>query len=179
MVPDRATAGLLMAGIISDTLNGTSPTATETDRKFLGELDQLAGVSADELALEIFAVGSPLSTLSAAQIVGADSKQYEERGVKFSVSQIEEVTFAGFDRQQAKLRQALGQQVTDFGLLFAALLVTDIKTQNSYLLVEGSPDFLRSITYPEVSENVWRLESVVSRKKQLLPYLTECLSATR
>ena len=89
------------------------------------------------------------------------------------------MTFAGFDRQQAKLRQALGQQVTDFGLLFAALLVTDIKTQNSYLLVEGSPDFLRSITYPEVSENVWRLESVVSRKKQLLPYLTECLSATR
>ena len=57
--------------------------------------------------------------------------------------------------------------------------MTDINEQNSYLLVEGNEDFLRSITYPEQSDRVWFLEGVVSRKKQLLPYLTECLARVR
>ena len=177
--PSREVAGLLLAGIISDTLNGTSPTATDTDRRFLGELGSLAGISADDLAAEIFAVGSPLRSLSPREVIAADAKVYEERGLKFSVAQIEEVTFSGFDEHQANLRIALRERVEREGLFFAALLLTDIKTQNSYLLAEGNTEFLRAINYPEQAENVWLLEGVVSRKKQLLPYLTECLAAVR
>ena len=177
--PSRQIAGLLLAGIISDTLNGTSPTATATDRAFLEELSAAAGISADDLAAEIFAVGSPLRSLSPGEVIMADAKVYEERGLKFSVSQIEEVTFSGFDAHQENLRAALRERVRREGLFFAALLLTDIKTQDSYLLAEGNAEFLRAINYPEQSEHVWLLEGVVSRKKQLLPYLTECLAAVR
>lgn len=173
--PSAAVAGLLMAGIISDTLNGQSPTATDLDRRFLAELAERAGVSADELAAGIFSVGSPLHSLPPDEIISADAKLYEEDGRRFSVAQIEEVTFAGFDERQRQLREALAKRVTAEGLLFAALLVTDIKTQNSYLLAEGDDDFLSRIHYPEQFPKVWFLHGVVSRKKQLLPYLTECL----
>jgi manganese-dependent inorganic pyrophosphatase len=179
IAPDRATAGLLMAGIIADTLNGTSPTTTAIDKKFLGELAGAAGIGATELAKEIFAVGSPLLTLTPDQAVRADCKEYEEKGTRFSVSQIEEVTFGSFDDRREALLTALRERTAAGNLLFAALLVTDINTQNSYLLAEGHPDFLRTINYPEQSDRVWFLEGVVSRKKQLLPYLTECLAAMR
>ena len=177
--PDRATAGVLMAGIIADTLNGTSPTTTEIDRKFLAALAGPAGIGAKELAKEIFAVGSPLLTLTPDQAVRADCKEYEENGTRFSVSQIEEVTFGSFDERREALLAALRERANAGKLLFAALLVTDINTQNSYLLAEGDADFLRTINYPEQSDRVWFLEGVVSRKKQLLPYLTECLAAMR
>ena len=177
--PDRATAGLLMAGIISDTLNGTSPTTTDTDRKYLKALAVPAGIGAAEFAAEIFAVGSPLATMTPQQAVLADCKEYEEHGVKFSVAQIEEVTFASFDERRDLLLAALRERTMVAGLFFAALLVTDINLQNSYLLAEGDPDFLRTINYPQESDRVWFLEGVVSRKKQLLPYLTECLAAMR
>lgn len=177
--PDLSTAGLLMAGIISDTLNGTSPTTTDLDRRYLEELAVPAGISAPDLAAEIFSVGSPLLTLTPDQAVRADSKDYEERGLKFSVAQIEEVTFGSFEEKREALLSALRKRTAAGDLLFAALLVTDINKQNSYLLAEGDPDFLRTINYPEKSERVWFLEGVVSRKKQLLPYLTECLAAMR
>ena len=179
IAPARPVAGLLLAGIIADTLNGTSPTATETDRRFLAELGEIAGIKAGDLAAEIFAVGSPLQTMSPDKVVEADAKHYEEKGLRFSVAQIEEVTFANFDAQREHLLAALRERVGSEGLFFAALLVTDINEQNSYLLVEGNSDFLRSITYPEQSDRVWFLEGVVSRKKQLLPYMTECLARVR
>lgn len=177
--PGRAMAGLLMAGIISDTLNGTSPTTTDVDRRFLKELAGPAGIGASELAAEIFAVGSPLATMTPQQAVLADCKEYEEHGVKFSVAQIEEVTFASFDERRDLLLAALRERISAAGLFFAALLVTDINLQNSYLLAEGDADFLRTINYPQESDHVWFLEGVVSRKKQLLPYLTECLATMR
>ena len=177
--PEPAMAGVLMAGIIADTLNGTSPTATELDRRLLRELSDLAGVPAAELATAIFSVGSPLQTLSPQQVITADAKDYEESGIRFSVAQIEEVTFAHFDQRRESLLSALRQRAAGNAIFFAALLVTDINKQNSYLLVEGNPDFLRTITYPQHSDHVWFLEGVVSRKKQLLPYLSECLAAVR
>jgi len=179
LAPARPVAGLLLAGIIADTLNGTSPTATDTDRRFLEELGETAGIRAADLAAEIFAVGSPLQTMSPAKVIEADAKRYEEQGVAFSVAQIEEVTFANFDAQRDHLLGALQHRVQSEGLFFAALLVTDINAQNSYLLVEGNADFRKTISYPEHSDRVWFLEGVVSRKKQLLPYLTECLARVR
>lgn len=179
LAPERPVAGLMLAGIIADTLNGTSPTATETDRRFLSELGEAAGIRAADLASEIFAVGSPLQTMSPARVIEADAKRYEEHGVSFSVAQIEEVTFANFGQRREQLLTALRERAKAEGLFFAALLVTDINAQDSYLLVEGDADFRKTIRYPEHADGVWFLEGVVSRKKQLLPYLTECLARVR
>jgi manganese-dependent inorganic pyrophosphatase len=172
-------AGLLMAGLISDTLNLTSPTATPVDAEVLGHLAARAGVEPAMLAEEIFSVGSPLMTMEPHQLVTADCKEYDERGVRFSVSQIEELSFARFPVREESIREALEEHRRSRGLAFAALLVTDVNTQNSLLLVSGDVAFLRRIDYPLRSAGVWDLPGVVSRKKQLVPHLLGCIEAMR
>jgi manganese-dependent inorganic pyrophosphatase len=171
----KAMAGLLMAGLISDTLNLTSPTATAIDRQILDHLSGIAETDAAVLAEEIFSQGSPLLTMSADQAITADCKSYDEDGQRFSVAQIEELTFAHFHEKRDALLEALEHWQKREQLLFAALLVTDITDQSSLLLVRGEDRFLSSIDYPIVAPFVWKLAGVVSRKKQLLPYLLRCL----
>ena len=174
-VPE-AIAGLLMAGIVADTLNLTSPTTTPVDCSALDRLSKIAGVNPDELAAEIFSVGSPLLTMTPEQAITADAKPYTENGHRFSVAQIEELTFAHFDEKRDALLAALAAARARDGLLFACLLVTDINDQASLLLVQGADTFLRVIDYPPHSAHIWKLAGVVSRKKQLLPYLLHCLA---
>jgi manganese-dependent inorganic pyrophosphatase len=169
-------AGLLMCGMISDTLNLTSPTTTDVDRALMGELSALSGIDPATLASEIFSVGSPLQTMTPDEAVTADSKEYEHGSEKYTVAQIEELSFAPFNAKREALLQALEAVRAAKGYLFAALLITDINTQNSILLVRGDPSFTRLIDYPEAGEYGWRLDGVVSRKKQLLPYLTGLLA---
>ncbi|NBV84965.1 MAG: putative manganese-dependent inorganic diphosphatase [Verrucomicrobia bacterium] len=175
----KAIAGLLMAGLIADTLNLTSPTTTATDRRLLEHLSHIAEVVPSVLAAEIFAVGSPLLTMSPAQAIGADSKVYSENGHSFSVAQIEELSFAHFPEKRDALLEELERQRTKANLLFSSLLVTDINEQTSLLLVRGTPAFLQTIDYPEKSHFIWELSGVVSRKKQLLPYLLQCVIKMR
>lgn len=168
-------AGLLMAGLISDTLNLTSPTTTPIDCDILHRLSKIAGVDPGKLAEQIFSVGSPLRTLTPEQAINADCKPYSEAGHRFTVAQIEELTFAHFAEKQDALLAALEVTRLRADLLFAALLVTDINDQTSLLLVQGAPEFLATIDYPQKQPHIWELAGVVSRKKQLLPYLLGCL----
>jgi manganese-dependent inorganic pyrophosphatase len=168
-------AGLLMAGLISDTLNLTSPTATPADRQILAHLAATAECDPTELAEKIFSVGSPLLTMTPEQAVNADSKVYEEAGHQFAVAQIEELNFAHFPEKREALLSALETQRQKKGLLFCALLVTDITEQTSLLLVRGAETFLHTIDYPVHGQFIWTLAGVVSRKKQLLPYLLHCV----
>ena len=169
-------AGLLMCGMISDTLNLTSPTTTDVDREIMQELSKICGVKPTDLASEIFSVGSPLLTLSTKEVVTADCKEYDERGILFSVSQIEEISFAQVERQRAALLEEMEKYRVSHNYFFSALLITDVNTQNSILLVRGSESFTRLIDFPEDGLHAWRLDGIVSRKKQLLPYLTETLA---
>ena len=171
-------AGLLMAGLISDTLNLNSPTTSPADRRVLEQLSKITGVEPAQLAEEIFSVGSPLLTLSPDQVITTDCKEYDEDGVHFTVSQIEELSFSHFAEKQDALLAALDNHCRSKRLFFAALLVTDINTQTSLLLCCGDPEFLHRIDFPARGPNLWELAGVVSRKKQLLPYLLQCLAAS-
>ena len=164
-------AGLLMCGLISDTLNLTSPTTTDFDRALMQRLSERAGVQPTQLADEIFSVGSPLLTMTPEQAITADCKEYDEAGQRFSVAQIEELTFAHFDERREALASALEAYREGRGYAFSALLVTDINSQNSFLILRGPNKLARGIDFPAVHEHIWRLDGIVSRKKQLLPYL--------
>jgi manganese-dependent inorganic pyrophosphatase len=172
---EPAIAGLLMAGLISDTLNLTSPTATPIDANILQELSKIAGVEPAKLAEGIFAVGSPLLTLAPGEVILADCKDYEEDGFKFSVSQIEELGYSHFYAKEKELLEALEGYRAKESSYFATLLVTDVNTQNSLLLISAPAEFLETMTYPRLSPHLFELNNVVSRKKQLVPYLLDCL----
>ncbi len=172
-------AGLLLAGLVSDTLNLTSPTTTARDAEILTKLEAIAGVNATEFTEKLFASGSVLTSRPAEQAVTADSKQYVEAGCEFSVAQIEEIGFDQFWKRKIEVLAALESGRSQKGYFFSALLVTDVVMQTSLLLITGSTEFLAQIDYPQVEPGIYELNGVVSRKKQLLPYLTHCLQQVK
>lgn len=171
-------AGLLLAGVVSDTLNLTSPTTTPRDREILRVLEQKAQVNAREFTEKLFASGSLLTLKPAPQAITTDCKEYKENGAAFSVAQIEEIGFDQFWKRKDELLEALEHFRARRAHLFSSLLVTDVTTQCSLLLVVGDEKFIKRIDYPRLEPGIYELRDVVSRKKQLLPYLTHCLRET-
>jgi manganese-dependent inorganic pyrophosphatase len=168
-------AGLLLAGLVSDTLNLTSPTTTPRDREILARLETIAGVNARAFTEQLFASGSLLMLKPAPQAVTTDCKEYREREVTFSVAQIEEIGFDQFWKRKGELVTALEDYRRERNYTFSALLVTDVASRQSLMLVAGHREFVATIDFPEREQGVFELRDVVSRKKQLLPYLAHCL----
>jgi len=172
LTPTPDLAGIMMSGLISDTLLLNSPTTTPKDGVILKWLSEIAGVDPRQLADEIFSSGSVILANPPDSIVRSDFKIYDEEGVRFSVSQVEELGFGNFWNHAKPIAQALQKLRDEEGLAFACLLVTDINTQNSLLLAKGDANFINHISYPHVeNEEVFDLPGIVSRKKQLIPYL--------
>jgi manganese-dependent inorganic pyrophosphatase len=168
-------AGLLLAGVVSDTLNLTSPTTTQRDAEILKKLEGISKVNAKEFTEKLFASGSLLTLKTAPQAITTDCKEYVQDGVKFTIAQIEEIGFDQFWKRKDELLEALEVYRNKRSYFFSGLLVTDVVMQNSLLLVAGNPDFIKQIDYPRLEPGVYELRDVVSRKKQLLPYFTHCL----
>ena len=172
-------AGLLLAGVVSDTLNLTSPTTTARDAEILKSLEKISGVNAREFTEKLFASGSLLTLKSAPQAVTTDCKEYGEGKLRFSVAQIEEIGFDQFWKRKKELLEALEDYRKQCAYFISGLLVTDVTTQNSLLLLVGDRAFCEQIDYPKVEPGIFELREVVSRKKQLLPYLTHNLREFR
>lgn len=173
ITPSPDMAGIMMSGIISDTLNLKGPTSTEKDASVLDWLSGIAKVDAKQLAETIFSSGSVILANPPEKIVRSDCKTYEEDGVRFAVSQVEELGFGNFWAHAKAILAALQDLRRTDHLAFACLLVTDINTQNSLLLVKGDAAFIQRISYPHVEQDeIFDMPGIVSRKKQLIPYLS-------
>jgi manganese-dependent inorganic pyrophosphatase len=169
-------AGILLAGVVSDTLNLTSPTTTQIDRDILSVLEVMSAVNAKEFTQKLFASGSVLVSKRADQAVSTDCKEYIEQGRRFSVAQIEEIGFTQFWERKEEVVQAVQRYCAERGYYMAALLVTDVVSQSSLLVLSAPEAFQNLVSYPEIEPGIYRLDGVVSRKKQLLPYLTHSLA---
>lgn len=176
ILPSPHIAGIMMSGIISDTLHLNSPTTTEKDGAMLNWLSKIASVDSRELANEIFSSGSVILANPPEKVIRSDFKVYEEDGIRFAVSQIEELGFGNFWQHSRDLAKALETLRNEERLLFACVLVTDINTQNSLLLVKGEAEFVDRINAPSVQgDEIFDMPGIVSRKKQLIPYLSGIL----
>ncbi|HKB89115.1 MAG TPA: putative manganese-dependent inorganic diphosphatase [Opitutaceae bacterium] len=176
LTPSADLAGIMMSGLISDTLNLNSPTSTDKDAEILTWLSKIADVNPRELAETIFSSGSVILSTTPDKVVRSDFKIYEEENVRFAVSQVEELGFGNFWGRWKDLCHALAHLREQEALAFACLLVTDINTQNSLLLVKGDPDFISRIHYAHVEKDeIFDLPGIVSRKKQLIPFIDSIL----
>jgi manganese-dependent inorganic pyrophosphatase len=173
--PTPGIALCMASGIISDTLHLRSPTTTDVDRDILTWLKGFCAVDMDAFVKDFFEVGSSLRSQSAAKVVREDCKEFEDRGHRFSISQIEEIGFELFWERRGELLEALITLTNENELDFSALLVTDIISNGSLLLMSREPDFWEEINYPRVERFLYKLDDVVSRKKQLLPLISQLL----
>ena len=176
-ITPRPEIALCMAsGIISDTLFLRSPTTTDTDRQVLAWLRELCLVDLDQYAQEFFEIGSALRSKPPVGVISEDCKEFTEHGVRFSISQIEETGFDLFWERKEELRAALEDFADRRSLDFSALLITDVVSQSSLLLLSHESEAWEDINYPRLDRGLYELRNVVSRKKQLLPLLSQIIT---
>ena len=179
LTPSRAIAGAMMSGIISDTLHLNSPTTTPLEGELLEWLSPIAGIESKTLAKLIFSSGSVILNASPEEVIRSDCKEYVENHFRYSVSQIEELGFDNFNAHSDALDAALKAHRKSEGLSLSFLLITDVNSQDSLLVVSGDKQVMDWINYPQRGKNnVYFLSGIVSRKKQLIPYIGSLLKSS-
>lgn len=173
-----ALAGILLAGLLSDTLILTSPTTTPRDKEAADRLSRWAFVGGSPLKGEtiqsygkaVLSAGAGLSNRDPKDVVSTDIKPFEGGGFKFAVAQAEVTDIMQLSEHLESLQSALNDLRDKRGLNFAMLLVTDVVRGTSRLLVtSNAPTILNDLPYPPLADGTRDAQGVVSRKKQLLP----------
>jgi inorganic pyrophosphatase/exopolyphosphatase len=177
LTPPAREAGLMLSAILSDTLILRSPTTTETDRALARWLAEACAESVEPYGERMFAAGALLEGLDAHAIVARDRKTYTESGRRFALSQVETVGFGPLLAMRAELAAELDRICAAEQCAFACLMITDVTREASLLLVRGERRVLSAVTYPRREEGLFEMKDVLSRKKQVLPYLTDLLES--
>jgi manganese-dependent inorganic pyrophosphatase len=172
---DRGIASILLCGILADTLNLQSATVSDTDRETAEYLSSITGLDLKKLGAELLSAANRVNSRPAAELIAMDMKEYTEAGAAFSVSQIETDNPADLAARRDEIFAALEAVYASKKRLFSALLVTDVTALDSLLFVAGDKSFTAHIAFPLGEGGIYLLKGVVSRKKQLIPLLSELI----
>lgn len=176
-------AGLLLAGLLSDTLILTSPTTTQRDRDAAERLGRWAFVPGSPLVGEtvrtygdkVLQSGAGLITQEPDAVVSTDMKMYETAGLTFAIAQTETSDLYEIGDYIPRLQEALKNLKNQKGLDFAGLMITDVVASNSRLIFTDAPPELEELPYRPMPDGTYVADGVVSRKKQLLPIVLSLL----
>jgi manganese-dependent inorganic pyrophosphatase len=174
--PQRPTAMMLLAAILSDTVILSSPTTTERDHRVVDYLEELLALDATEFGTEMFEASSDVGDVPAAEIIRRDAKEYEVRpGKTVCIAQIETVG-RGLSARRDELLQVLEASRRQGDYAVFALMVTDIVSKGTEMLVAGDRASVQRAFGLEADGGVFELPGVMSRKKQVAPRLMAALS---
>ena len=164
---------ILMAScIMSDTLLLKSPTTTKHDVNALEELGKIAGINIEEYGLEMLKAGTDLDDFSAEELINLDAKSLDKEGTKFVIAQVNTVSIEDVLKRQNELEEAINNAIEEKGLSLFVLAITDILNSNSEIIALGTKtDAVEKAFDKKLENNRAFLEGVVSRKKQLLPFI--------
>ncbi|MBR4446962.1 manganese-dependent inorganic pyrophosphatase [Methanobrevibacter sp.] len=167
-------ATLMLSAIISDTLLLKSPTTTEDDKAAVEKLSQIAEIDAEEYGLEMLKAGTDLSSFSIDEILSLDAKQIDFKNVKSIVNQVNTADISDVMTMKDELEEGMSNIIDEEDLDLFMLLITDIVNSNSQVIALGKYSCLVEKAYGVILENnTVLLEGVVSRKKQVVPIMTE------
>ncbi|MDR0908748.1 MAG: putative manganese-dependent inorganic diphosphatase [Spirochaetaceae bacterium] len=166
-------ASILLCAILTDTVFLKSTTTTDIDRETAEYLSRVTGLDIESLSLELQGALDKNMGKAGEELISLDYKEYTEAGQSFSVSQIETTSFEMMDKRFEELLGALSAVCNKQGYLFSALMLTNVTSLNSILLIAGDSHFISSLEFQKKSPGIFILNDVLSRKKQLIPLLCE------
>lgn len=173
MEPGRSTAILLLGAVLADTVILNSPTTTARDHAVVDYFERSLGLDARAFGQDMFAAIADLSDVRAEDVVTRDAKHYEvEGGRTLCIAQIETVGTQVLDRRE-ELKAAMDEIRERRDYVCFALMVTDIATQGTCLLVSGEENRVERALGDRTIDGVVDLPGVMSRKKQLAPRLLQ------
>ena len=178
VTPPKEVAGLLLSGLISDTLLLKSPTTHATDPQVAAELAEIAGVNLEEYGLALLKAGTNLASKSAEELIDIDAKTFTLNGNDVRVAQVNTVDIAEVLERQEEIEVAMTAAIVSEGYSDFVLMITDIVNSNSEILALGSNmDKVEAAFNFKLENNHAFLAGAVSRKKQVVPQLTDAFNA--
>ena len=171
---DKQMAGLMLSAIISDSLLFKSPTCTLQDKVAAEELAKIAEVNAEEYGLAMLKDGASTTDKTAETLISLDAKEFVLGADKLVVAQINTVDANEVADRKEELEVAINAELSSKGLAAYVFVITNILTSDSEVLVLGEKQDKVAQAFGKTLENDFMtLEGVVSRKKQVVPQITE------
>ncbi|EEP9913301.1 manganese-dependent inorganic pyrophosphatase [Listeria monocytogenes] len=169
----KTVAGLMLSAIISDTLLFQSPTCTEEDKVAAEKLALIADVDIQTYGMEMLKAGADVSKKTVAELL-LDAKEFNMNDNKVEIAQINVVDVNDVLSRRAEVEALMTQNIVDKGLDLYLFVITNILTNDSVGIAIGSKTAVVEETYGVTFvENQAPLKGVVSRKKQVVPILTD------
>lgn len=171
---DKKIATLMLSAIISDSLLFKSPTCTEKDIEIAEELEKIAEVNKEEYGLNMLKKGTDISDFTAKEIINLDRKNMMLKDVNASIAQINTASIEDTMKRKEEFEEEIKKAIEENNLDIFVLAITDIINSNSQVLVFGDKkDIVEKAYGVKLEDNTALLKGVVSRKKQIVPILTD------
>lgn len=165
-------AGILLGGLVTDTVLFRSPTSTPRDRRVAHELAAIAGVDVQQFGQEIFAVASDLSGRSPREILTTDFKEFRIEDALFAVGYMETVHKRRVDEIRDQLVAEMQTLRAEKGYATLLFMVVDVVHSQTEILIAGmEKQVAEAFDQRLVSPHSIMMGGVMSRKKQIVPVL--------
>lgn len=173
IIPEQKIALLMLSAIISDTLLFKSPTCTGKDISTAKELAEIAGVKdIKEYGMEMLMAGTSFAKAEMKSIINQDKKVFAINEREIAVAQINTVSIEDIEKREAEIKKEIEHEIGKYGYSLFLFVVTDIINSNSLAFVYGDNlELIEEAFQKEIKDNKLMLENVVSRKKQIIPYI--------
>ena len=173
LMPTAKMAGLMAAAIVSDTVMFKSPTCTQLDRDVANRMARIANISLEELGTAIFAAGCG-DDKSVESMLNADYKEFQIAGHNLAVSQITCMDSDRLLKRKDEFLKAMRTVRKEQKLDSVVLMITDVLLDGTQLLFVGDEENICQAFHIESEEeNCAFLPKVMSRKKQVIPMLSD------
>ena len=167
-------AGIMLSGILSDTLILKSPTTTEIDKNVVKNLSKLAGVNYLNFGMSLLKAGSSLEGLTVEEIVYKDYKEFQVDNMNFGIGQVLTLDFEQILKNKEEYIKFLDKECSTKGFKLMALFITDIINNGSYVIYSTNSKQIISLAFNKKDmEEGYYLKDIISRKKQIVPYIME------
>lgn len=180
IMPSRVQAGLMMSAIISDTLLFRSPTTTDMDRLMVQRLSTICGLDPEEYGMEMLTAGTSLKGKNASDILTEDAKEFDIQGQLFKVAQVMTMDMTSVKEIKQELLDQMNVLMKNQGYETYVLVVTDIFKEDSVIILDG--DYCEEIAKEfgeSLEDHAFLAKGVLSRKKQVIPVLTQAVSKAK
>lgn len=175
--PEPSVAGALCSAILSDTLAFRSPTCTALDRDAAQKLAAIAGIAdVEAYAKEMFVAGSNLGEKTEKEILYLDFKKFSAGNATFGVGQVTSMSGEELQTLKPRMQTYMQNSLAEHGVDMLFLMLTDIMDESTDLIYcgDGAADLVQKAFTSDAADRTY-LKGVMSRKKQIVPQLTEAL----
>lgn len=166
--------GLMLSGIISDTLMLQSPTTTKLDAETVELINNVLQLDLEQYSHQLFLAASQQMSQDPKEMLEQDYKEFLCDLGRFGVSQVFTLDDAGVEKNRDRLLGALKQKIKERSLVLSILMVTDISKRGSYLYYAEGTRAIFSLIFGSGDQGVF-FERIVSRKQQIIPRILESI----